>query len=151
MLICIHKPLFTINAEAYCFFFIFPLSDDKFCPKKSFMKYKGHLNSKCNRLFQRPSKADNSCYWYCNAPLGRNSIGDIMSTISTKAGLSQRYTNHSLRATTVHILDSNAPSGHYITNITDHKSESWLKIYTGYTTPNIKQKMSETQKPFQAP
>ena len=86
------------------------------------MKYKGHLNSKCNRLFQRLSKADNSCYWYCNAPLGRNSIGDIMSTISTKAGLSQRYTNNSLRATTVHILDSNAPSGHYITNITGHKS-----------------------------
>ena len=38
-----HKPLFTINAEAYWFFFIFLFSDDKFCPKKSFMKYKGHL------------------------------------------------------------------------------------------------------------
>ena len=76
--------------------------------------------------------------------LGRNSIGDIMSTISTKAGLSQRYTNHSLRATTMHILYRNELSGRHITSITVHKSESSLKIYTGYTAPNIKQKMSET-------
>ena len=45
-----HTTLFTINTKAYCFL-IFLLSDDPCCPVKSLMKYKGHLNPKCNRLF----------------------------------------------------------------------------------------------------
>lgn len=100
------------------------------------MKYKGRLNPKCNRLFQRTSKAENARYLYSNALLGHNSIGEMMPAISTNARLSQRYTNHSLRATTVHKLDSNDFSGRHITSITGHKSESSLKTYTGYTTPN---------------
>ena len=68
----------------------------------------------------------------------------MMPAISTNAGLSQRYANHYLRATTVHILDSNKFSGRHVTSITGHKSESSLKTYTGYTAPNIKRKMSET-------
>jgi hypothetical protein len=68
----------------------------------------------------------------------------MMPAISTNAGLSQRYANHYLRATTVHILDSNKFSGRHVTSVTGHKSESSLKTYTGYTAPNIKRKMSET-------
>ena len=67
-----------------------------------------------------------------------------MPAISTNAGYSQRYANHYLRATTVHILDSNKFSGRHVTSITGHKSESSLKTYTGYTAPNIKRKISET-------
>ena len=91
------------------------------------MKYKRQLNPKCVRFFQKPSKAENSLVWYTNAPLGHNSIGDMMPTISASAGLSKRYTSHSLRSTTVHILDANEFAGRHITSITEHKSEKSLK------------------------
>ena len=108
------------------------------------MTYKRHLNPKCNRLFQRPSRAENSVQWYANAPLGHNYLGKMMSTISEQAGLSKRYTNHSLRSTTVHILDSNDFAGRHITSVTGHRSETLLKTYTGYTAPCIKRKMLDT-------
>ena len=108
------------------------------------MKYKGHLNPKCNRLFQRHNRGENARYWYSNVPLGRNSIGEMMPSISTNGGFSQRYANHSTRPHTVHILDSNTFSGRHVTSITGHKYESSLKTYTGYTAPNIKRKMAET-------
>ena len=69
--------------------------DDDMCPVKSFMKYKRHLNTKCIHLFQRPSTKPNSITWYDNIPLGENTIGNVMTQISEKAGLSRRYTNHS--------------------------------------------------------
>ena len=89
-------------------------------------------------------KSVNSMIWYANQPLGHNTLGSMMATISEKAGLSKRYTNHSLRSTTVHILDSNEFASRHITSVTGHKSETSLKTYTGYTAPSIKRKMSET-------
>ena len=112
-----------------------------------FLMYKRHLNQKCSRFFfQRPSKGESPVNWYTNAPVGHNDIGDMIPTISKSAGLSRRYTNHSLRSTTVHILDStcNQFAGRHITSITGHKLETSLKTYTRYTAPNIKRKMSDT-------
>ena len=105
------------------------------------MKYKKKLNVKCNRLFQRPSKG--TTQWYDNCPLGHNTIGAMMPTISISAGLSQRYTNHSLRATTVHVLDKEQFARH-IMSVTGQKSENSLKTYTGYTDKTIKKRMSHT-------
>ena len=125
-------------------FILFIYSDDPLCPVKSSIMYKRHLNPKCSRFFQRPSKGESPVNWCTNAPVGHNAIGNMMPTISKSAGLSKRYTNHSLRSTTVHILDSNQFAGRHITSITGHKSETSLKTYTGYTAPNIKRKMSDT-------
>ncbi|XP_069138812.1 uncharacterized protein KIAA1958-like [Argopecten irradians] len=121
-----------------------PSKYDPMCPVKTFMKYKQHLNSKCDRLFQRPSKKENALSWYDNMALGHNTIGSMMKNISTKAGLSRTYSNHSLRATLVHLLDSkgNFASRHIMT-VTGHRAESSLKSYTGYTEPSMKRKMSD--------
>jgi len=54
-----------------------------------------------------------------------------MSEISMEFKLSQVYTNHSLRATTVHLLDVASIPGRHIMSVTGHKSESSLKSYTG--------------------
>lgn len=68
-----------------------------------------------------------------------------MSRISEKAGVSHRYTNHSLRATLVHTLDSTGLfAGRHIMSITGHRAESSLKIYSGQTEPEIKRMMSDT-------
>ena len=43
--------------------------------------------------------------WYDNMPLVRNQLGRTMSKISKEFTLSHVYTNHSLRATTVDVID----------------------------------------------
>lgn len=105
-------------------------------------------------IFQRSSKGESPVNWYTNAPVGHNATGDMKMlnnfccsaaiVVSKSAGLSKRYTNHSLRSTKVHLIDSNQFAGRHITSITGHKSETSLKTYTGYTAPNIKRKMSDT-------
>ena len=105
-----------------------------------FGTYTRHLRgNKCDRLFQRPSLKENCVRWYASAPMGHNTIGNMMPNLSEKAVLSRRYTNHSLRATSVNVLDDigNFASRHIMT-VTGHKSENSLKTYTGYTGDAIK-------------
>ncbi|VDI58606.1 Hypothetical predicted protein [Mytilus galloprovincialis] len=121
-------------------------SDDDLCPVRSFRLYTSHLRgNKCDRLFQRPSTKLNSVKWYDSIPMGHNTIGNLMPTISGKAGLSVRYTNHSLRATSVHVLDNIGKfASRHIMTVKGHKSEASLKTYTGYTGDEIKKNMSDT-------
>lgn len=109
----VHFFLFSLDRTDSLLFFLLKccslFTDDDLCPVKSFIKYKKQLNPKCSRLFQRPGKGDTK--WYENAPIGHNKIANMMPTISDSAGLSTRYTNHSLRATSVHILDSKQFAG----------------------------------------
>jgi len=59
------------------------------------------------------------------------------------ADLSQVYTNHSIRATTVHVLDTAQIPSRHIMTVTGHKSESSLKTYSGKTDNSTKKLMSE--------
>ncbi|VDI10339.1 Hypothetical predicted protein [Mytilus galloprovincialis] len=81
--------------------------------------------------------------YYDNIPLGHNRLGQFMNEISKMANLSHIYTNHSCRATTVHLLDeADIPSRHIMT-VTGHKSETSLKTYSGKTCEKKKRHMSE--------
>ena len=71
-------------------------------------------------------------------PLCRNPGYILISVLSEKAALSRKYTNHSLRATSIHLLDAgNIPTRH-IMSVTGHKAKSSLKSYTGHTDNNTK-------------
>ena len=106
---------------------------------RSFVKYIRRLNPGCPFLFQQSRKEPKENIYYSNFVIGHNRLGSMMSVISEAASLSQRYTNHSLRATKVHILEDSTqiPSRH-IMSVTEHKSESSLKTYSGKTTENTK-------------
>lgn len=96
-------------------------------------------------LFPRVLKtATKSGYYFSMQPIGQNKLGTMMSNLSEKAGLSQKYTNHSLRATSVHVLDSAQVPTRHIMSVTGHKCENSLKTYTGFTDSSTKQMMSHT-------
>ena len=112
--------------------------------------YLSKLNPACDRLFQKPSKNAKypvpfSCQvWFTNSPMGKNTLGEMMATISRTAGLSRKYTNHCVRATTVtDLVQADVPSEQVIT-LTGHKNTSSLKHYVGDTSEAQKRKMSET-------
>ena len=77
-------------------------------PVAAFEFYLSKTHPDCNALFQTPNKAtpkdinfESARQWYRNEPLGKNSISKMMERISIKAELSERYTNRSIRASTV--------------------------------------------------
>ena len=113
------------------------------CPVRSFVKYLKRLNPKCAKLFQKPRKTPKDGIYFDNVPLGHNRIGSLMPEISRMADLSQVYTNHSIRATTFHVLDTAQIPSRHIMTVTGHKSESSLKTYSGNTDNSTKRLMSE--------
>ncbi|XP_067669801.1 uncharacterized protein [Haliotis asinina] len=118
--------------------------DNTRCPARSYVKYIKLLNKNCPKLFQQPNTKMEYNQHYYPIALGHNRIGSMMPNLSIKAGLSMKYTNHSLRATTVHVLDAAQVPSRHIMTVTGHKSESSLKTYTGYTDEKAKKKMSAT-------
>ena len=96
------------------------------------MRYKKRRNPRCSALFQRPKrKITDSSVWYDRMPIGHNTLGTMMKSISQKAGLSKLYTNHSLLATAVSILDKAHFASRHIMAVTRHKAETSIKNYAG--------------------
>ena len=78
------------------------------CPVRTFELYLSNLHPELKFLWQRPKQAiqttDDNC-WYCNVPVGKNTLGNFMKDVTRAADLSKQYTNHSIRATAVTVLD----------------------------------------------
>ena len=97
------------------------------CPVYSLMKYVSLLNPGLTHLWQRPkSKTPTEGPWYDKTPLGLNSLGNKMKKIAQTAGCTHHYTNHSLRATAVTVLDQAGIASRDIMEVTGHRSESSL-------------------------
>ena len=84
------------------------------------------LNKNVDYLWQRPKiKFDplTDSEWYDAAPVRRDPLNWHMKTLSTKAKLSQIYTNNCIRATVVTNLDEKGFEAHDIMATMGHKSE----------------------------
>ena len=68
---------------------------------------------------------------------------NMMKKISEEAKLSVSYTNHSIRATTVTILDNNGVEARHIMSVSGHRSENSIRSYSK-TSQEMKRKMSMT-------
>ena len=90
----------------------------------------GKLHPDNERLFQDPLVAYKSDgHWFKKEPMGKNTLGNIMQRISSKAGLSMRYTYHCVRASTITILYRAAIDTPSIRSISKHKSTTGLLPY----------------------
>ena len=75
---------------------------------------------------------DSSCQsWYCNAPLGKNMLGNMMKKTSEKAGCAKLYTNHCLRVTcSTALVESAGFESRDILSVNGHQSEQSRQNYS---------------------
>ena len=76
--------------------------------------------------------------WFDKAPMGKTTIGSMLSSISKSAGTSIVYTNHSVRATAITAMYQAGIDRSHICRITKHKREESLKPYI--SEPSSEQK-----------
>lgn len=72
---------------------------DPNCPVQSFEMYLKKLSPQSDAFFQHQLKYPKATCWYAPQRLGKNTLSQMMARISAEAGLSTRYTNHSITAT----------------------------------------------------
>jgi hypothetical protein len=97
----------------------------------SFESYISKLNPKCEVLWQTPKDFvyEGDTIWYNNSPVGKYLLGLMMTNIAKGGQLSRHYTNHSIRATNIVIMDESAFESRHIMTVSGHKSEASLKSY----------------------
>ena len=98
---------------------------------RTFTKYLSLLHPSHTALWQRPRETvkPNDLTWYCAVPLGEKSLGNMMPKLSLKYGLSTRYTNHSIRVTSLQVLEDENIEGRHIIRISGHKSVDSVQNY----------------------
>ena len=96
------------------------------------------LNPSLDLLWQRPKAFDNfnksESVRYCNAPLGKNTLGSLMKTISVEYKLSKVYTNRYTRSTAISVLDNNNFEVRHIMPVSGYKSETRIRSYSRQLT-----------------
>ena len=116
----------------------------KHCPVQYFKKYLSLLNPGEEALFQRPKRSFSSSdkIWFDKSPLGVNTLSSMMKEISKAAQLSQLYTNHSVRATSITILDRAGIPVHRIMQVSGHRNQDSVKVYCERQTLQQQQECS---------
>ena len=114
--------------------------------EKALEAFKLLLNKRCKKntlLFQtpRPLAAIKDGEWFKNEPLGKNTLGAMMKTISKKAGLSNIYTCHCVRASTITTLFQAGVSVKEICGLTKHRNEKSLDPYISGLSNQQKHRM----------
>lgn len=121
------------------------------CPLTAIRLFLEKLPSECELLFYKANrKWDQSRYWYNDKmPLGVNSIGSLMKTISKRAKLTKCYTAHCIRSTVVtNLFNENIPMEE-ISCVTGHKDSKSVKRYLRNVSDDKKQHYaSSLQKRF---
>ena len=77
-----------------------------------------------------------------NQCIGKNTPGNKLKAISKLSNLSREYTNHSIRATSVTILDECGFEVRHIMCVSGHRSEASIHSYASKTKSGIKLAMS---------
>ncbi|XP_068738290.1 uncharacterized protein [Montipora capricornis] len=115
------------------------------CPMECFELYLSKLNPDIECLWQRRKEtiSNDNPVWYCMAPLGKNTLGTFMKTLSKNANLSQEYTNHSIRATAVTLLDHSNFEARHIMRVSGYKSESSIRSYSRRLPENKQSEISD--------
>ena len=100
------------------------------CPVLAVKTYLSKRNKPCQALWQKPKNHKAMKFspaedvWYCNSPLGKHKLENLLSEMSKKAGLATIYTSHCLRATSVTILKASGLENARVKSVTGHLTDS---------------------------
>ena len=129
--------------------FIFERLDDPMCPMRSLYRKEDGEAEEGGFMFERlddpmcpKQTTEGRTVWYDRQVVGINTLGGKMKALSKQAQLSREYTNHSIRATSVTILDQCGFEARHIMCISGHKSETSICSYTSKTSDGVKLAMS---------
>ena len=127
-------------------FVILSYLGDPRCPVASFKKYMDKLHPENDNFWQRPKKSITSNQpgpWFDNSPIGKNMLYSFMARMCVEAKLNTRYTNHSVRATSITALDHAGIDSRHIMAISGHKSEQSIKSYSQNVSDTKKREMAD--------
>ena len=102
------------------------------CIVKILDMYFSRLPSQPKAFYLRPFTQVPKCPekpWFINVPVGVNTLNTVVATMSDKAGLPVRYTNHSLRATAASRMYATNVPEKLIAEKTGHRSLAGLRAY----------------------
>jgi len=118
------------------------------CPVRCIKKYLQKRNPNCPALWQKPRNYstgkfnESDAVWFCNVPLGKNTLDNLLGRMSKKAGLSTHFTSHCIRATSVTILKAAGLENSRVRSITGHKSGASIESY--HERPTIQQQVQSS-------
>ena len=102
------------------------------CPVAAWELYSKHIADSPS-LFPKPCKLKSKKMkkWFSpSRKVGKNTVDNLMSNLSTELKLSRRYTNHCIRVTMVTVLKENGFSNTEICSYTGHKTPQSVDRYS---------------------
>ena len=127
---------------------MFEVPNSKSCPVKTLESFLKHLNPNLQALFQRPREVSTKFQpqkeevWYCNSPVRKSTLENMMKNMSTSAGIAPHLTNHCIRATSVTVLSDHNIEARHINTVTGHKSDNSIESYCSRASSQQKENMS---------
>lgn len=112
------------------------------CPVFATKLYLSKLPDGNDTLFPKPCLSFGNESYYRKLVLGKNTLNEMMKTISIHAKLSEHYTNHCIRCTVVSELNNKGYTISEIQTVTGQKRAESVQRYIKRTTQTKKQKMS---------
>ena len=118
------------------------------CPVVAVKTYLSKGKKQCQALRQKPKNHKAMKFnpaedvWYCNTPLGKHKLENLICEMSKKAGLATIYTSHCLRATSVTILKAFGLENARVKSVTGHKSDSAVESY--HKRPTLAQQVQSS-------
>lgn len=101
------------------------------CPVACLKLYLSKIPVNVTDFFPMPIKTStNSQHWYSDKKcIGKNTLSNLMSDLSSKLILKKRYTNHCIRVTAVVVLKEQGFDNHDISMVTGHKDARSVNRY----------------------
>ena len=113
-----------------------------------FKLYKSKLHQNYNHLWQCLKQGNihfSDPVWFDKQRVGHDPLDRYMKYLSEEAGLSSnQYTNHSIRATCITLLDRAQFEARHIIAISGHKSENTIKQYSKGCSSEKKRERCQT-------
>ena len=112
------------------------------------VKYLAKREPRCDALWQKPKNHNASSFcstdevWFCNAPMGKHKLENLLTDMCKKAGLAHVYTPHCIRATSVTVLKAAGLENCRVKSVTGHASDKSIESYSA--RPTIEQQFESS-------